>query len=123
VLLAIRRGRAEIKRGNFVTLEQLKDELAAANRKPRSKSARKNSPLEINAKSCLQWKQCGMILLVPTLKPYKRSFRPGGGESEATGDNIADIMKSVRARNAVLAAAAAGVVRTTPTTGVPARSV
>ena len=37
-LLAIRRGRAEIKRGNFVTLEQLKDELASANRKPRKKS-------------------------------------------------------------------------------------
>lgn len=42
-LRAIRRGRAEIKSGKFVTLEQLNDELAAANRKPRSKSARKTS--------------------------------------------------------------------------------
>jgi hypothetical protein len=37
---AIRRGRAEIKDGKFVTFEQLTDELATQNRKPRSKSSR-----------------------------------------------------------------------------------
>jgi|SRR5450432_2078626 len=42
-LAAIRRGRAEIKAGRFVTLEQLTDELASQNRKPRSKSPRKKA--------------------------------------------------------------------------------
>jgi predicted transcriptional regulator len=40
-IAAIRRGRAEIERGDFVTLEQLDNELASANRSPRSKSSRK----------------------------------------------------------------------------------
>jgi predicted transcriptional regulator len=40
---AIRLGRAEIKRGEFVTLEQLDHELATANRSPRTKSSRKAS--------------------------------------------------------------------------------
>ena len=40
---AIRRGRAEIKRGEFVTLEQLDHALATANRSPRTKSSRKAS--------------------------------------------------------------------------------
>lgn len=38
---AIRRGRAQIRRGESVTLEQLRDALAAANRKPRAKGTRK----------------------------------------------------------------------------------
>jgi predicted transcriptional regulator len=42
-LTAIRRGRAEIKRGNFVTLDQLKHDLESANRRPRKKSSRKVS--------------------------------------------------------------------------------
>ena len=42
-LAAIRRGRAEIKRGEFVTLDQLKDDLKSANRKPRKKGSRKTS--------------------------------------------------------------------------------
>ena len=42
-LAAIRRGRAEIKAGQFVTFEQLADELATQNRKPRSKSPRKKA--------------------------------------------------------------------------------
>ena len=42
-LAAIRRGRAEISRGDFVTLEQLKDELESSNRKARKKNARKPS--------------------------------------------------------------------------------
>ena len=42
-LAAIRRGRAEIKAGQFVTLEQLADELATQYRKPRSKSPRKKA--------------------------------------------------------------------------------
>jgi predicted transcriptional regulator len=40
-IAAIRRGRAEIERGDFVTLEQLDNKLASANRSPRSKSSRK----------------------------------------------------------------------------------
>jgi len=40
---AIRRGRAEIKRGDFVTLKQLHNELGSANRKPGKKSPRKIS--------------------------------------------------------------------------------
>ena len=36
-MAAIRRGRAEIKAGRFVTLEQLRNELALANRGPRAK--------------------------------------------------------------------------------------
>jgi predicted transcriptional regulator len=36
---AIRRGRAEIKRGQFVTLDQLSDELESPRRKARSKRA------------------------------------------------------------------------------------
>src|SRR5713226_6615464 len=39
--VAIRRGRADIKAGRLVTFEQLQDELAATNSKPRAKSARK----------------------------------------------------------------------------------
>ena len=42
-LAAIRRGRAEIKRGEFVTLDQLKHALEFANRPPRKKGARKVS--------------------------------------------------------------------------------
>ena len=42
-MAAIRRGRAEIKAGRFVTLEQLRNELALANRGPRSKGPRKAS--------------------------------------------------------------------------------
>jgi len=42
-MAAIRRGRAEIKAGRFVTLEQLRNELAFANRGPRSKGPRKAS--------------------------------------------------------------------------------
>jgi predicted transcriptional regulator len=42
-MTAIRRGRAEIKAGRFVTLEQLRNELALANRGPRSKGPRKVS--------------------------------------------------------------------------------
>ena len=42
-MAAIRRGRAEIKAGRFVTLEQLRNELALANRGPRSKGPRKVS--------------------------------------------------------------------------------
>ncbi len=38
-LAAIRRGRAEIKRGQYVTLDQLVDELAASNRKASTKRA------------------------------------------------------------------------------------
>ncbi len=39
-LAAIRRGRTEIKRGNFIRLEQLIDDLEAANRKKSRKIAR-----------------------------------------------------------------------------------
>ena len=42
-MAAIRRGRAEIKAGRFVTLEQLRNELALADREPRAKSTRKVS--------------------------------------------------------------------------------
>lgn len=42
-LTAIRRGRAEIKRGNYVTLDQLRNGLAASNRKKSRKSSRKVS--------------------------------------------------------------------------------
>jgi predicted transcriptional regulator len=42
-LAAIRRGRAEIKAGRFVTFEQLTDELATQNRKPGSKGSRKKA--------------------------------------------------------------------------------
>ena len=42
-LLAIRRGRAEIARGRYVSIEQLRDDLAAPHRKTRSKTARKAS--------------------------------------------------------------------------------
>src|SRR5258706_11413830 len=42
-MAAIRRGRAEIKGGRFVTLEQLRNELALANRGPRAKGPRKVS--------------------------------------------------------------------------------
>jgi predicted transcriptional regulator len=42
-MAAIRRGRAEIKAGRFVTLEQLRNELALANRRPRAKGSRKVS--------------------------------------------------------------------------------
>jgi predicted transcriptional regulator len=42
-LAKIRRGRAEIERGEFVTLEQLKHELESANRKPVKKGSRKAS--------------------------------------------------------------------------------
>lgn len=38
-IAAIRRGRAQIKRGNYVTLEQLVHDLAAPRRKPGSKRA------------------------------------------------------------------------------------
>ena len=39
-LAAIRRGRAAIKRGDFVTLNQLKHDLESAHRRPRKKSPR-----------------------------------------------------------------------------------
>lgn len=42
-LAAIRRGRGEIARGQYVTLEQLRDALATSRRKTRAKSPRKNS--------------------------------------------------------------------------------
>lgn len=42
-LAAIHRGRAEIQRGEFVTLDQLKHDLASANRKPGKKGSRKAS--------------------------------------------------------------------------------
>src|SRR5438552_3215855 len=42
-LAAIRRGRAEIQAGRFVTFEQLTDELATQNRRPRAKSSRKKA--------------------------------------------------------------------------------
>ena len=42
-LAAIRRGRAEIKRGQYVTFEQLLDDLAASNRKTGGKRPHKNS--------------------------------------------------------------------------------
>jgi predicted transcriptional regulator len=42
-MAAIRRGRAEIERGDFVTLEGLDHELAPANRPPRNKSSRQTS--------------------------------------------------------------------------------
>ena len=38
---AIRQGRAEIRSGQYVTLQQLKHELATANRKARAKKPRK----------------------------------------------------------------------------------
>ena len=42
-LAAIRKGRAEIKRGNFVTLEQLLHDLDTSRRRARTKTARKSS--------------------------------------------------------------------------------
>ena len=42
-LAAIRRGRAEIKRGNFVTLDQLTHDLEPAHRRPRKKSSRQSA--------------------------------------------------------------------------------
>ena len=42
-LAAIRRGRADIKAGRFVTLEQLRDELAAADRRSGAKDTRKTT--------------------------------------------------------------------------------
>lgn len=42
-LAAIRRGRSEIKRGHFVTLDELKNDLEAANRPSRKKGSRKIS--------------------------------------------------------------------------------
>ena len=42
-MAALRRGRAEIKAGRFVTLERLRNELALANREPRAKGTRKIS--------------------------------------------------------------------------------
>lgn len=42
-LAAIRRGRAEIQNGQYLTLEQLKHELATTNRKARAKTSRKLS--------------------------------------------------------------------------------
>jgi len=42
-LVAIRKGRAAIKRGEFVTLEQLLHDLDTANRQARSKRDRKGS--------------------------------------------------------------------------------
>jgi predicted transcriptional regulator len=42
-LAAIRRGRAEIRAGHFVTLEQLHNELAVTNRGPSAKGPRKVS--------------------------------------------------------------------------------
>ena len=41
-LAAIRQGRAEIKRGQYVNLDQLLNDLATANRKTSAKRARKN---------------------------------------------------------------------------------
>ncbi len=41
-LAGIRRGRAEIRRGQYVTLEQLADELGTPHRKARSKSSRQD---------------------------------------------------------------------------------
>jgi predicted transcriptional regulator len=42
-LAAIRKGRAEIKRGEYVTLQQLLHELDTSRRKPREKRPRKSS--------------------------------------------------------------------------------
>lgn len=42
-LAALRRARAEIKAGRFVTLDQLRHDLDAADRKPGRKRAKKNS--------------------------------------------------------------------------------
>lgn len=42
-IAAIRLGRAEIERGDFVTPEQLDHQLESANRSPRKKSSRKPS--------------------------------------------------------------------------------
>jgi len=42
-MAAIRRGRAALKAGRFVTLEQLRNELAPANPRPRAKGPRKVS--------------------------------------------------------------------------------
>jgi predicted transcriptional regulator len=42
-LAGIRRGRAEIRRGQYVSVEQLADELASPRRKARSKSARQDA--------------------------------------------------------------------------------
>ena len=42
-LQGIRRGRMDIKRGNSVTLEQLKHEVEFANRAPRKKDSRKTT--------------------------------------------------------------------------------
>ena len=42
-MAAIRRGRADIKAGRFVTLEQLRNEMALASRGPRAKGSRKVS--------------------------------------------------------------------------------
>jgi predicted transcriptional regulator len=42
-MVAIRRGRAAFKAGRFVTLEQLRNELALANSRPRAKGPRKVS--------------------------------------------------------------------------------
>jgi len=42
-LAAIRRGRAEIRRGQYVTLEQLTDELGTPDRKAGPKRTRQNS--------------------------------------------------------------------------------
>jgi predicted transcriptional regulator len=40
---AINKGRAEIRRGEFVTLKQLHDELATARKRKRKKTARKTA--------------------------------------------------------------------------------
>ena len=42
-LAAIRRGRAQIRRGEYATLEELRDGLAASNRKARAKRGRKTA--------------------------------------------------------------------------------
>jgi predicted transcriptional regulator len=42
-LAAIRRGRAQIRRGEYVTLEELRDGLAGSNRKTRAKGNRKTA--------------------------------------------------------------------------------
>ena len=42
-LAAIRKGRAEIKRGQFVTLQQLLNDLDTSRRRTRTKTARKSS--------------------------------------------------------------------------------
>ena len=42
-LRAIARGRAEIKKGRFITLEKLIDDLDAADRRPRRQATRKTS--------------------------------------------------------------------------------